>query len=161
MSWLRHWKVMLALLALFLIGGVTGTAVTLKVVKQIVANRTDPERMPGRMLHEYEKRLGLTPEQVEKIRPVLHRAGREMAQLRMEMSARSFQVIRRSNEEISAELTPDQQKLFEELKAELRERYRQSGPPGPFQKGPFQKGPGPFAPLAPKGESKSLKGGDK
>ena len=150
MNWLRHWKVILALVALFITGGVTGTAVTLKVVKQIVANRTDPERMPGRMLHEYEKRLGLTPEQVEKIRPMLQRAGREMAQLRMEMAGRSFQVIRRSNEEIVAELTPEQQKLFEELKGELRERYRQQGPPGPFQNPPLQKGPGTFGPLPSK-----------
>ncbi len=159
MTWLRHWKVILALVAIFITGGVTGTAVTLKVVKQIVASRTDPERMPGRMLREYEQRLGLTTEQVEKIRPVLQRAGREMAQLRTEMAGRSFQVIRRSNEEIAAELTPEQQKLFEELRAELRERYRQQGGPGMFPKGPLPKGPGPFAPPAPKGEPKELKDG--
>lgn len=161
MSWLRHWKVILALVALFLIGGVTGTAVTLKVVKQIVANRSNPERVPQLMLHEYERRLDLTPEQVEKIRPIMQRTGREMWELRAEMTGRTFQIIRHSNEQIAAELTPEQQKRFEELKTELRERYRQQGPPGIFPKGPFQKGPGPFAPLAPKGDPKSLKEGDK
>ncbi len=161
MSWLRHWKVILALLALFAFGALTGTVVTLKVVKRVIESRTNPERMSQSMLQEYHRRLNLTPEQVERIRPILQRTGREMWALRTEMSGRTFQVIRLAHDEIATELTPEQREEFARVNKEMRERYRQQGPPGPLLKGPFQKGPGPFAPLAPKGEPKSLKEGEK
>ncbi|MEQ2009232.1 MAG: hypothetical protein ABMA26_20820 [Limisphaerales bacterium] len=160
MSWLRHWKVVLALVALFLLGAATGTVITLKVVKRVIEGRTNPERMSQSLLQEYQRRLRLTPEQAEKIRPILQRTGREMWELRAEMSGRTFQVIRLSHEEIAAELQPEQREEFARVNKEMRERYRQQGPPGP--KGmPPMKGPGMFGAPAPKGELKNLKEGDK
>ena len=157
MSWLRHWKVVLALTALFLLGAATGTVITLKVVKRVIEGRTNPERMSQSLLQEYQRRLRLTPEQIERIRPILQRTGREMWELRTEMAGRTFQVIRLSHEEISAELLPEQREEFARVNKEMRERYRQQGPAiGP--KGlPATKGPAPFFPIAPKSEPKSLK----
>ena len=63
MSWLRHWKVVLALIALFALGAATGTVVTLKVVKRYIETRTNPERMSQSLLQEYQRRLHLTPDQ--------------------------------------------------------------------------------------------------
>lgn len=161
MSWLRHWKVILALAALFLLGAATGTAITLKVVKRFIETRTNPERMSQSMLQEYQRRLRLTPEQTDRIRPILQRTGREMWELRTEMSGRTFQVIRLAQDEIASELTPEQRAEFARVNQEMRERYRPSGPKGPFPKGPPPLGPGPFnSPPAPKGEPKSLKEGD-
>ncbi|MFM8468648.1 MAG: hypothetical protein ACKODH_01560 [Limisphaerales bacterium] len=153
MNWLRHWKVVLALCALFVLGAATGSVITLKVVKRVIEARTNPERMSQNLLGEYQRRLKLTPEQADKIRPILQRTGREMWDLRTEMSGRTFQVIRLSHEEIAAELTPEQREEFTKLNREMRERLRQQGPPGP--KGlPPMKGPGAFSrpvpPEAPK-----------
>jgi len=160
MSWLRHWKVVLALVALSALGAATGTVITLKVVKRVIEGRTNPERMSQSLLQEYQRRLRLTPEQADKIRPILQRTGREMWELRTEMAGRTFQVIRASHEEIAAELTPEQREEFARLNREMRERLRLQGPPGP--KGlPPMKGPGVFSAPAPKGEPKSLKEGDK
>lgn len=152
---MRHWKVMLALVALFALGAATGSVITLKVVKRAIEGRTNPERMSQSLLGEYQRRLKLTPEQVDKIKPILQRTGREMWELRSEMSGRTFQVIRASHEEIAAELTPEQREEFARLNKEMRERYRQQGPPGP--KGlPPMKGPRPgvFSAPAPKVETK-------
>lgn len=159
MSGLRHWKVILALMALFGLGAATGTVVTLKFVKRAIEGRTNPERMSSSLLQEYQRRLRLTPEQVEKIRPILQRTGREMWELRSEMAGRTFQVIRASHEEIAAELTPEQREEFARVNKEMRERYRQQGPPGPLgPKGmPPMKGPGVFGAPGPKGEPKSVK----
>lgn len=159
MSGLRHWKVILALLALFALGAATGTVVTLKFVKRAIEGRTNPERMSSSLLQEYQRRLRLTPEQAEKIRPILQRTGREMWELRSEMAGRTFQVIRASHEEIAAELTPEQREEFARVNKEMRERYRQQGPPGPLgPKGmPPMKGPGVFGVPGPKGEPKSVK----
>lgn len=156
MSWLRHWKVVLALVALFAFGAATGTVITLKVVKRVIEGRTNPERMSQSLLQEYQRRLQLSPEQADKIRPILQRTGREMWELRTEMAGRTFQVIRASHEEIAAELTPEQREEFARLNREMRERLRLQGPPGP--KGlPPMKGPGVFSAPAPKGGPKSLK----
>ncbi|MBI5801404.1 MAG: hypothetical protein HZA92_11895 [Verrucomicrobia bacterium] len=158
MSWLRHWKVVLALFGLFLLGAATGTVITLKVVKHVIEGRTNPERMSQSLLHEFQRRLHLTPEQVERIGPILQRTGREMGVLRTEMAGRTFQVIRLSHEEIAAELLPEQREEFARLNKEMRERYRQQGPPG--QKGiPPMKGPGQFGPQFHKGEPRNLKEG--
>lgn len=146
---------MLALVALFALGAATGSVITLKVVKRAIEGRTNPERMSQSLLGEYQRRLKLTPEQVDKIKPILQRTGREMWELRSEMSGRTFQVIRASHEEIAAELTPEQREEFARLNKEMRERYRQQGPPGP--KGlPPMKGPRPgvFSAPAPKVETK-------
>lgn len=148
MSWLRHWKVTLALLGLFLLGAATGTVVTLKVVKRYIEARTNPERMSQSLLQEYQRRLRLTPEQVERLRPILQRTGREMGELRTEMAGRTFQVIRLSHEEIAAELQPEQREEFARVNKEMRERFRQPGPPGLLQKGPEPRGPGPRGPGA-------------
>ena len=149
MNWLRHWKVILALLALFTLGAATGSVITLKVVKRVIESRTNPERMSQSLLAEYQRRLKLTPEQVEKIRPILQRTGREMWELRTEMSRRTFQVIRLSHEDIAAELTPEQREEFTRLNRETRERLRQQGPPGP-KGGPPMRGPAPFSrPMPP------------
>ena len=154
MSWLKHWKVILALVALFLLGAATGVVGTLKVVKRFIESRTNPERMSQSMLSEYQRRLRLTPEQAERIRPILQRTGREMWELRTEMSGRTLQVIRLAQDEIAGELTPEQREEFSQVNKEMRERYKQAGPPGP-------KGKPPAKPPAPKGEPKSLKEGDK
>ncbi|MEN9575507.1 MAG: hypothetical protein RL514_3362 [Verrucomicrobiota bacterium] len=157
MSWLRHWKVILALLGLFLLGAATGTFITLKVVKRYIEARTNPERMSQSLLQEYQRRLRLTPEQAEKIRPILQRTGREMWELRTEMAGRTLQVIRLSHEEIAVELQPEQREEFARVNKEMRERYRQPGPKGP----PPVKEPGLFGTPAPKDGAKSLKEGDK
>lgn len=163
MSWLRHWKVVLALVALFALGAATGTVVTLKVVKRVIESRTNPERMSQSLLAEYQRRLKLTPEQVEKIRPILQRTGREMWELRTEMSGRTFQVIRLSHEEIAAELQPEQREEFARVNREVRERLRQQGPPGPLgPKGPPPgKRPALFGAPDQKGEPTGPKGGEK
>lgn len=162
MSWLRHWKVILALIALFLLGAATGTAITLKVVKRFIETRTNPERMSQSMLTEYQRRLRLTPEQAERIRPILQRTGREMWDLRTEMSGRTFQVIRLAQDEIANELSSEQREEFARVNQEMRERYRPPGPKGPLQKGPPPKGLGqPTPPPAPPIEPKSLKEGQK
>lgn len=161
MNRLRHWKVILALLALFTLGAATGSVITLKVVKQVIESRTNPERMSQSLLAEYQRRLKLTPEQVEKIRPILQRTGREMGELRTEMAGRTFQVIRLSHEEIAAELSPEQREEFVRVNREVRERLRQQGSAGSLgPKGvPPGKGPGPLRPLLPPGEGKSIKEG--
>ena len=157
MNWLRHWKVILALLGLFLLGAATGTVITLKVVKRYIEARTNPERMSQTMLQEYHRRLHLTPEQVERIQPILQRTGREMWELRTEMAGRTFQVIRLSHDEIAAELQPEQREEFARVNQEMRERYGPKGPPGRFPKGPLPRGSGPVVPLAPKGEPQAVK----
>ena len=68
MSWLRHWKIVLALSGLFLLGAGTGTVVTLKVVKRFIESRTNPDRMSQTLFQEYDRRLHLTPEQIEGLR---------------------------------------------------------------------------------------------
>ena len=158
MSWLRHWKIVLALTGLFLLGAATGTVVTLKVVKRFIESRTNPDRMSQTLFQEYDRRLHLTPEQIERIRPILQRTAREMWDVRAEGARRTFQVIRLSQEEIAAELTPAQREEFERVNEMLRERYRPPATPaGPPRKGPLNRtseAPAPKRDAAPLNETK-------
>jgi len=128
---LKHWKIILSLSFIFIAGAVTGSVVTFKIVKQVVNSRTNPDQWSGRILREYRHRLQLTPEQMDRIKPGMIEAGREMKETRSEFKQAYGQIYRRVHAEIFQELTPKQREMFRRIRYEkmARFRMRQSGPP--------------------------------
>lgn len=129
MSWLRHWKVILSLLAIFVAGTVTGAFLTLRVVRSY-ANRSAlgtlmplAPQWPNTALKNYEKRLKLTPEQVEKFKPMFEQAGKDLATTRTNVATDVLVTLRRLNAQVEAELTPEQKAELEKLREENRNRF--------------------------------------
>ena len=124
MSVLRHWKIGICLAAIFIAGAVTGAVVTVRVAKQYIARQNNLERWTAATMKDYERKLDLTPEQAEKLKPVFEQAARELRDVRTTSATSTIQVLRRMNEEVSHDLNPAQQKKMDDLKKEFLTRWR-------------------------------------
>jgi hypothetical protein len=118
------WKVILAFVAVFIAGVLCGGPVFGWIREKQQENR------PGfaeRTMHRFDKELGLTAAQKEKVEPILLRAQQDWRQLRQDNMRGITGLIDRMHEELSAELTPEQRVKLEKVRSEFRaraERFR-------------------------------------
>jgi len=130
----KPWKVIMAFVGVFVAGSVFGGLFVMRVGGRILQarNAAPPLAGPGPMLRpggpqppgqgpfgfaplqvaqvmrRYEERLELTPEQQEKIRPVMVRATEDLRRQQQMAFRESGVVLKRLHEDISKELTPEQ-----------------------------------------------------
>lgn len=131
MSLLRHWKVILSMMAIFAAGVITGGFLVIKIARQ-ASYRNSPEGWAPLAFSDYKRRLKLTPEQIEKIKPILDQAAQDIRAARMNSWQDFGQIIRRANDEVTPLLTPEQQKTFDDMKSQARERWKaRMQPPRP------------------------------
>ena len=141
----KPWKMVLVLAGIFIAGGVTGAFVVLRVGHPWMARRGGPDQWPANHLKRLSDRLDLRPEQVELIRPILRRNMDELTRVRTESMTEARVIIRRMEQEISAQLTPEQRVKYDLLNQELRERVRRFMPDRP-NRPPGLGGPRPEGP---------------
>lgn len=129
MNKLTKWKLISYLVALFLAGGVTGAVLTHKLDDKRPGPR-GPGGPGGRgdrgdfTLHIKEKlqtKLDLTPQQMEKIQPLLEKSGAELRKEHEESMKQFGKIIDDLNAQIVTVLTPEQKTKFEEMQKERRE----------------------------------------
>jgi Spy/CpxP family protein refolding chaperone len=121
---MRKWKIILALTAIFGAGVVTGGVFALGVVKQAVDNKINPGRWPASLLETYQKRLKLTPEQIEQMRPVVEESRREWTATVRSAVGSYAAIIRKVDEGLQPLLTPEQKAEHERIREEVRARFR-------------------------------------
>lgn len=156
----KPWKLVLLLTGIFLAGGVAGGFVTLEVGKNMLRKRLAPENWGPARLKKLEEQLNLTPEQIERLKPIVRRDVEDMNRLRQQGFQETRRILERMERDIAAVLTPEQKAKFEKLNEEMRERARRMmerrergekterrGPPpegkdGPPPPPPGAKGPG-------------------
>ena len=124
----KPWKLVLALLGIFLAGGVTGTFVTLRFGREWVVKRPGPEHWEVSHMKRLSERLGLEPTQQEELRPIVRRNMEELSQVRSHCITVTKAVFEQMEREISAKLTPAQLVKFEQLNKEMRERAKKVVP---------------------------------
>ena len=117
----KPWKVIVAFVGVFVAGGIFGAALALRW-----AGPPRGAHRPGigelHMMDRLSLELLLTPEQKQKIAPIVARAEAETRRLRRE-SVQSFRaVMERANTEIAAELTPEQRAKLDNMRKRFRER---------------------------------------
>jgi Spy/CpxP family protein refolding chaperone len=108
---MSKWKISLYLTALFLAGVVTGSVVTVTIGRQMMS----AEKMVSRWRKELETKLQLTPEQVQKIDPILRDS---MASFGVQLADQMLISMSNSSARIRLVLTPDQQAKFNEIEAQ-------------------------------------------
>lgn len=118
----RPWKIVLLLVGIFIAGGVTGAFFALQVGQKTLQRRGLPEQWGPARLRVLSARLGLSPEQVERLKPVFRRDIEDLARLRQQGFAESRRILERMERDIAAVLTPEQRARFEEFNRELRQR---------------------------------------
>ena len=123
MSLSRQTKIIAALAAIFVMGASVGFAIAL--AQHPTAAPAVEKRWAAQELQLFKERLGLTPDQVESLRPVFVETARKMKQLHRETAARIAGIIKENTAQVVKELRPDQQERLADLvreKQELRDR---------------------------------------
>ncbi len=120
----KAWKLVLLLTGIFLAGGVTGAFLTVRFGRNWINQRMATEKWAPDHLRKLAERLDLKPDQVEKLKPIVHRNMEELGRLRSQSMTETRAVFERMEREIAAQLTPEQRAKFEEYNREKRERMR-------------------------------------
>ena len=117
-------------LAIFLAGGGTGSLLTWEVCQRRVATPPSPAEIGARLRARFQSRLGLSPEQVRKIEPMIEQAMHRVEAIRSETATHVFANVSNLHEQVLVVLTPEQRVKFEQLELERREYLRQKFGPG-------------------------------
>jgi hypothetical protein len=135
---MRRMKLLAALLAgaLFLVGGAAGAvAMRLYYDAALLASAgKDPEqRHADQVLWGLQQKLHLEREQKQRIAERFHRRWPDMVAFLRDVEPHAAALRHRYQEDIRAELKPEQQEAFERLVKETDERHEKAlGPPPPL-----------------------------
>ncbi len=125
MSALGKRKLALYVLAIFLAGAGSGVLITWRVCRSPPVARLTPAEIGARLRARFQSRLELTPDQVQKIQPMIDQAMRRVEAIRRETASNVFANVSTLHEQVLTVLTPEQKAKFEELERERRDYLRQ------------------------------------
>jgi hypothetical protein len=125
MSILRHWKMILGLLALFAAGVATGMVLAVGGIMKIVSHQSKPEVWVKGRVAELNHALALSPEQQAKTKPILENSAKRVREVIAEGFGKMLAIVQDTHEEINNELTPEQQKKWGKLRQEHLKRWRE------------------------------------
>jgi Spy/CpxP family protein refolding chaperone len=147
----KTWQVILATVAIFLAGLVTGGATALGVVWVVRHRAMGPgqggpagarqgasalQQFGPQLMRSFANQLDLSKEQRAKIMPIVRRTAGQLARDRREIQLTSVLAIEKMQDEIADILTPEQRTRFEDLIRQQRARlqqFKQGVPPPPPQ----------------------------
>jgi Spy/CpxP family protein refolding chaperone len=109
---------------IFLAGILVGGLVTLRVGRNFAQRLPMSEQFGPQLLRRLVTQLDLTPEQQEKMKPIVSQAAEELRELRRSTQRTSAAVVVRMQGDIAALLTPAQKVKFDELVAQQRDRFK-------------------------------------
>jgi Spy/CpxP family protein refolding chaperone len=118
-------KLALYVLAIFLAGAGSGALITWHRCRRTPPAPLPPAEIGARLRARLQSRLGLTPDQVQKINPMIDQAMRRVEAIRAETASHVFANVSNLDEQIRFVLTPGQQSKFEALEQERRAYLRQ------------------------------------
>lgn len=122
------WKILFGLVAIFALGAASGSLVTARLrpapTPAVQTKSAPEERWQALTLADYEQRLALTVEQVEKLKPIFGLTSRKLATLRGNTAERITSMIHEMNSEVMAELNPDQRVKLKQLLEERRQQLK-------------------------------------
>lgn len=115
----RHWKMIFGLMAIFGAGVGTGGIGTVVALHRIFTRPQPQDTWVNARLRDMERRLKITPEQKQRIRPIVESAGMRIRDIGGESYERLVNVAQETHEEISRELTPEQREEFNRLRPQV------------------------------------------
>jgi len=134
------WKLGLAILLVFVAGGMTGAFFGVHHLRHhLMLGPPHSGDVPERMREHLRRTLDLTAEQEKKIGPVVDATSAKLESIRVETAERVRVVMEESKKEVAPLLTPEQQKKLDNLESEHRKMMMHHGflpPPPPKDKPP-------------------------
>jgi Spy/CpxP family protein refolding chaperone len=121
MNRLSKLKITLYLAAIFLAGAVTGGIVLMTVGRYMMFSPPGREQMAARWCGELQSELSLTPEQMQKIKPIVNET---LDQVKANLMQQLSTTVSNCNTRIANELTPEQKVKFKRMIDEREEMMR-------------------------------------
>jgi len=105
---LTRWKLIGYVVAIFVTGGITGAGVALTIANQKAANPAHSLKVTQRLRNRLGKRLDLTPDQMQKIDPIINKLGIDINAVCSDTVQRLSALLDAAEPQIAAALTPEQ-----------------------------------------------------
>jgi Spy/CpxP family protein refolding chaperone len=122
------WKLGLAFLLVFVAGAATGSYFGIHHFRHFVMlGPPHSGDIPDRMREHLRSALNLTPEQENKIAPVINATSAKLETIRVETAERVRTVMEESKREVAPLLTPEQQNKLEKLETQHRKMMLHHG----------------------------------
>ena len=118
-------KLALYVLCIFLAGAGSGALVAWRVSQPLPVAPLPTAEIGARLRARFQSRLDLTPDQVQKIDPMIQQAMRRVEAIREETARNIFANVSNMHGQVLTVLTPEQKTRFEALERERREYLRQ------------------------------------
>ena len=127
------WKLVFAFLLVFVAGVTTGGLLSSLHMRRYFLGPPHSGAVGDRMREHLRRALDLTPEQAVKIAPIVDATSAKLESIRVETAQRVRNAMEESERQISPELTPEQQKKLQKLKAQHQKTLMHHGfmPPPP------------------------------
>src|SRR5258708_25746655 len=109
MNGLSRWKIAFLVLATFVAGAVTGAFFVMGSAKDEMLRNGDPRRWFSNTPDRWRSEMKLTPDQEQKIRPILQQIDDELTNLRALDLRETEGILSRGEDRIDAILPPEQQ----------------------------------------------------
>ena len=119
-----RWKVAFLVLASFVVGGVTGAFLTMGSAKDEMRRQRDPLRWFSNTPERWRSEMNLTPDQDQKIRPILQQIDDELTNRRAADLRETEGILSRGEDRIAGILTPDQRPRLHQTFDQRRQRLR-------------------------------------
>jgi len=154
-------KLTLLIIGIFAAGAATGFFIYPQVAEmRPKPKHPSPEQWGPARMKKLAERLSLTPDQEEKLRPIMVRDMAELGRVRISCLAETKKIFERMEHDIAELLTPEQKVKFDQMNREMREHMQKFMKDRPFGDGfrKFRDRPGtgdepppPFPPEKPPG----------
>jgi Spy/CpxP family protein refolding chaperone len=119
-----RWKIAFLVLASFVAGAVTGAFLILGSAKDEMRRERDPLRWFSNTPDRWRTEMKLTPDQDQKIRPILQEIDNELTNRRAVDIRETEGILSRGEDRIAAILTPEQRPQLHQTFEERRQRLR-------------------------------------
>ena len=122
------WGLVAGVLMVFIAGAATGMFVGARRAHDVLAFKNHPH-MGERMRQHLTRELELTPEQIEKLSPIVDETSQRLQQIRAESGRRVADTMKEAHDAMAPHLTPEQRERLKTMKSRHKKFLRQRGSP--------------------------------
>jgi Spy/CpxP family protein refolding chaperone len=115
-----QWKLIAAFILVFVAGGISGAFLGGLYAQHLFFAFHHPERIGTRMKERLSSELNLTPDQVNKISPIIDKTAAQLRDIRRETARRVHETIGEAHRQMAVNLTDEQRQKLQQIE----ERHR-------------------------------------
>lgn len=124
MNGFNRWKIAFLVLATFVVGAVTGAFFIMGSAKDEMRRTRDPRRFFSNTPDRWVTDMKLTPDQEQKVRPILQQIDDELTNLRAMDLRETEGILSRGEDRLKALVRADQQDKLHQTFEQRRQRVR-------------------------------------